>query len=1769
MKKTTPNFLLLLKQGFKGIFKFKIQFIIILVLSFLATFMLTITVSSTKRLHSDWDQIVGSVDRFDYVATTQIGNTAVENSGASMSDLEPVPLIDFINNTYVDTISEDAAQHTSNFNFILNEDLYKDQIDARSVNTVSNFLTRFMKQTDQNGFYALTKNYFNDNDLANYRFLIRNQLAHNLIQDIVKVRDHGPSTTEGTGYFTTSTIGFMIMQNPNFFNFLNADFKEEDYNNLTTDQKHFIVYLYDSMAGMAYWITEQGLTDDPNNTNPKLSDLWTGQTPDQKAIIFYELLMGSTPPAVKVAGAQDLIATEGYVLEAQLGADLTLSQAENKFLIVNGPVSNNNLIMALINKGYRGTTSPLNVRIDSENHISNLTFTERYDALTLQNNSSTVPFTKRLNLDVNYYNLHDLNDKNFNNPKNDDNTAGTMWQYHLNLTAWASGYNIQFRKEQILFDNITSRKFRYVVLNENELANFTILRGTMPTARNEVAISEQFARANHLKVGDYINIGQAPVLISGFATDTYSFFPAVDPNVPIPQAKTEAYVYGTKGTLHNIVHGFGGTSGNQDMSPRYFHFFLTNNKNEKIINKDDKSLLFINLQQDLRTNLAISYQNLKAIRPPLTVNIFANSPIQTVDNQNFFKLTDFNGSNFRLNWTLMDIVLKYFRIITYVASAIIAIIALIALIICIRKTITFNAKQIGILKSMGTDPWMIAVTYLAYGLVIMFIVVPIAWLLGSFMQIPFGYLFADYFSIHPNVIDFSWEAFLIAFLGFGVIALFISIFTAWLITRKPVLEIIKISTTWKNSRFVDFLKNKLFKNASFNTRFSLTLASSGKRPIFLLTAVVGLASLLISGSLALPSIANNAVRSYYKNVLYANSYSNLIPTMNSPLSKPGINYWQGNEKWDNNWVNANLQLDTSGTGYGYYLDPTGYMDSVSQSSPIPRYIFSPSSNVNDPSTFQNFTYAYLYVLQNPELFLTLAGNAFGDNFFTVLGQSFNIGTIDQFLGIILNANYELIRQLMGDEYQNDATLDRNKQILAQDFSSSLTAALPNLVSAVIGSISDNGGGNNGGTTWKDDIINAILTQVPPYIKSFIYKSPSRLEQFGISFNAETYTPKRETLITTLPMNFDNHSNVSVTGIDKGQNAYNLTAREKSDIYFTKAKLEVLDNILNGERPTEDVWFENVKIWNASTNTLTVPMIANRQAEAAFKLKNNKTLTNAHTQTRQLFYRTKDGKVPWQILPKYAWAYDDQDFKDSNLFANPTAALKLSRYVTPTEYKTAWTENQNRFDKVWASPDPNEDRWLDVYKMENNKFTYQNAYTSDHSLVRNTYLFNDFSLDPTTKQLKTSYVRPYYEYRNIKLFIPEDLVNEADIFQSSDRSSTRGPGPDSYYETGITDVPYSVRKAWGRTQSNDQTTYFAIRPYDLNYVDDSADPRGGGLSRLTNGNDYPYWLRFAFDSQRGPGALTYQEDAPVTYQNDLNINFETVGSLVSYESRLLLIDSNVANMLTNYSTNRLYGVQISYFDGKGQVDTVNNEGSRPWSDKLLTFDTRNVEDDVYVAQKDLDHITYLKGWDTETYAPLRWHTGKLSNIEEPEGLTSSVSFNVLANLGQYSLGLGYPSGLGMTTLIKNQVLLSSQRALINQIYSLTISIGLLLIIAIVITASLLIMLMGDIYIAQYQQFMILMRALGYSNWQIQSYAFGTVAIFSFIAWLVATIIAWVISYAVITSIYNRGFAIPYGFSWWPPLLSLAIIAISFIGSLLVSSHKARTAPVSTLMNEASE
>ncbi|KAF5295736.1 hypothetical protein FQA39_LY12909 [Lamprigera yunnana] len=114
--KNQRTYFLLFKQGLKGIFKFKVQFIIIIILTFLATFILTTSLTITNRLKDSHNNVVGRIEPFDYSSTVA---TDISASPDAKDPLRYVALNDFINTDFTRIINLDKTL-SSQFNFNLN-----------------------------------------------------------------------------------------------------------------------------------------------------------------------------------------------------------------------------------------------------------------------------------------------------------------------------------------------------------------------------------------------------------------------------------------------------------------------------------------------------------------------------------------------------------------------------------------------------------------------------------------------------------------------------------------------------------------------------------------------------------------------------------------------------------------------------------------------------------------------------------------------------------------------------------------------------------------------------------------------------------------------------------------------------------------------------------------------------------------------------------------------------------------------------------------------------------------------------------------------------------------------------------------------------------------------------------------------------------------------------------------------------------------------------------------------------------------------------------------------------------------------------------------------------------------------------------------------------------------------------------------------------------------------------------------------------------------
>ena len=1746
------NFFLMLKQGIKGVFHFRVQFLIILILSFIATFILSVSLSTQRRMNNSYDQIVKKVPRFDFQGNIQLKASA-DGGGDAFLITNLLDNADYLSLEDYETdldgnqvLSNPDKAYTYNYVFADRSGAYTNHHNFFTVLTSNPAFQNLFIQA--NLYQSPTIAGLETTSDVDGWYQVYQALFIELFSELTTLSQGGDLKNNTLPY---SVVGRYTVKYPNWFS---------PY--LTYDDTNQIIGWNAELDPQTISVDEGAIF---NNVQTALIKIitWMKQAVDvflmapltateQAQITFsdvFAFLFG-----IKLTNTSALL-NDAWLVDPDNpdnpAYDICVSNQNNtplnKFVFVNNDPTNPNLTTALHTSGFKGILNPIiytkraNTTAISFSELSPLNF---FTGLLLA--ASGQSLFDQISVFDNFHQVYNFTqaliktafviqaDDGYYHPERGLPIRSTLYYAYQLMTARASGFDLKIRREATFFDATHQVKYRGIILNPYENYNTTVLNGRAPAPVQELGLSEQFARKQKINIGNVIKAGDALYSVAGLMTDAFSFVPSQDLLNPIPNPKVSAFAYGSELTLQAMMEGTKTNSSSKDSMSQNYTYFLWNQAHETTFQQDQRKILFLSSMQDQKQNLKNDFTNVK--------NYVKKQEYLVAGSGSEDSLKGFNNSNFRYSWTLEPLVFKIYSAITYTAAAIIALIAIIALVVCVRKTIDLNSKQIGILKALGESPAQISVAYISYSIIILGVIIPLAWISGIVLQIPFANMFLTYFSAQPYQILWDWISIVIAIFGLGLLSGIIAFVSAHRLTNRPVIKILGSSVKWSRSFFLNWVKT-WNKKAKFSTRFSLTLASSGSTQIRLMVFVVLITSLLMTFGLAIPSVAMSTNNTYYKSTKYANGYTQVPLTANAPQSKNTISFWEGQDYLDSDYINGKVPLDTSGNTYGYYDNVENYSSTISNSSVVVPYLYD---GTNVQST-------YAYIIKNNTQLLSIISGLFGNNFYVDTGQGFSVGMIDKFFGTVLHS-YSNINQSL-DPTKNITWTDNYKILFAQNFSNWLTSSIPNIIGAIIGGTGagDGRGDNTGGTgTWKDDVMNVIYKAIPSYVKAYVQRSISRQDQYAISYQNDLYAPGIDTY-TTLVNGQASEKNITLTGLDKVQNGVVINQSAKEKAYLPQAVKQQVYDVLNN-KATADIKYNNVQIYNKALNTLTLPMVINNQAAASYGLTNTKTLTDWTNNAQKINFLSTQG---YKELPKQAWVYDDTDYvaisktkvNDSQFYAD----VNSGRYETTLDGKY----------------------YLDPYTLDNNKFTLKVQYDLDNGSLRSSsYLFNDWKYDATTTRPIGSYIRPYYVFKDLKMMIPLNAIADVDNFLYPNGAQTKDGNPNnSWYDASFaaTNVPASVKAAYaaqGFASDVLNGNWLVINPYDISYYDPEIYANSLNGAELTNLLIGPsYWYRWVTSGARPP--LLMVRDRQTYLNPTVKINFQTVGKIESYNDKLIVIDSDLANTLLGYSTARTYQYNYQTFD----QSTLIPANTRAKDNTISKFNRYNLLDLKPLIDSDatpnlwLPHSYKLVG-DAFDYAPHMWYNAKFSNFDEPVNFTSQISFTRTDRWGQFSIKLGGSAGAEISIIASSQ-LLSESKALIKQVSMLAIAIGALLIAALIITASLLIMLTGDIYIAQYMRFMVLLKALGYSNFQIITYTFGTVTILSALAWIGGTIIGWGLIFIGVHILGTRGLALPVGITWWPIIISFVVMLISYLGSLWLSSHKARKESPSVILTETAE
>ncbi|EOA07580.1 Hypothetical protein, predicted transmembrane protein, predicted permease [Mycoplasma yeatsii 13926] len=1803
------NLFLMIKQGMKWIYNLKLQLIIIMFLTFIASTILTISFTTNQRLEKEYNTVVNTkkTPKFDSTYNITVGSKAKPEKNSTLF----LPIFDFIKKDWT------GMKESNNYNIVFNniygyDTLITKTIESNEFKTAwTSYLDMFdIKNSNKDGVTKVAENQ------EKFDFAIDDAFFNTMI-NLINSDDESIKDTVIYKYTQKNKDWYKdyLIDNgkSNWSKFINDTEFEKLRNTKNQNLKiyNYSYYAFESVSqylfkNVRYFISQESELLD------KIKQLEDNKDNKKTAILFYEFFFGKQwDQKTKIEEKYLTNDQNKYTLQfdknpkSEFENIITLNKDKDQ-----QPTEDDDFFKLIVSKGFRGVLRPLYIKGSSdeiekvewwnqtnelEGKLSDLNkYVQNVDKIDAFKTSGLVNFLA-VNADefanigskaVNFYSTLEKDGDNVLVPVARQYRITSAFLTHNLLAANANGYGLYIRPEIIFTDHVTKKTYRIVDITNTEFTNYEMLKGEESSSPSEITVSKQFAKANKIKIGGNISLGQqSSLLITGYSTDTYSFFPTSDPKVPLPKSKSGGIVYAKRSTITNIL-------GKQDKAD--------NNDNTSMFN------FFLYKQKDA-SNLNQVYLDQFADSAKIYNNINLSSDAQT-----FYSKFSFKDSFYSLNWTLYERVSYYYNLTTLLSAIIIAMVTSLAVFYGVYKSIKNNAKQIGILKANGVYAQVIALSYLSYSIILTLTVIPLGWMLGTVLQVPFVGILQDYFGLKSNIIAYNSSSILITILIFGVILGAFSYLIALLNIKKPVLNIINRTDKWSKPVITNWLSEHVFKKVSFSRIITFKIAEAGKKPLMLLTGLLFVATLFISVAVALPSVAINAKDKYFKNIKYNNEYNLTDSLTNTPLGKDSINMWYGHESLSKFSKATNL----NGRSIEYYENPNDYLRNISNNSALPSLIYNVESTDKDLTKAEIINPIKLYVNQymktgNADLPDKLLG-WLSYQFTIANGRALSIGTVEQLYSYFLN----------DVDWDNKFNSDDDRITEVNNAATPLTTIAGQAISQMFkikdAKIDD----------WRQTMLDFLLAYTPSLVKSYL-TSESRKEQLSFGFQTQSIVPKKDQLATMFtPLSNNSKTSYNVLGLDKTEDSLNIRKKDKEKVFLQTRDSKEINKVFNQVKGSvdHDIYLNSgVKIYDHQTNTVIVPTIINKPLASIIDSNSDKVLENISTNNNQLTFKDKNGN--FNNLPRQAWIYDDTDYVNTNY-------VKGSSFNKPMQ-NTNDHETINNYEVVGSSDKLK--YYLNPYNLDTNKFTQKQVIDlwsdetkaeisrlkndqpkdpnkpnndqkdqellnqidfSHDGIVKDSPLFGDFVIKNDGSIIR-SFIRPYYQMRNLLLFIPKhdgvswqeyvayaskwdkyDDVTTVDKDYIKDLKSTddkiRNIKQPSVSEIPNYMVPQSVKDAWNSTLDNnaEKVDYIAIRPYDfsLNQKRDNGNDKAfeyfvfdkdgkilGVKKQVSNKlldnlvlDGVSHFYRRALGQRHNVAPILKNENRQVTYVNkDLKIKFKKVANLELYGKAMAIVDSDIANLIYGYDTSRSTNYNYQPFD----TSRVESTGKYFKKYKATTWNK--------VSTNNAWKHSFIGSEDAYSYSPHYYFNTLYSNVKEPLGISSAISIVADKKIGNAILDITEFSDYKAS--ITNLQFIAEIKQLLDQLAKTAVYVAIIIILSVALAAALLIMLVVDIYVAEYKSFMIMLKSMGYTNAQIVDFTVRISVFVSLIVVILTVVMVFGIISIINTILYVKGFVLPIGYSWIAPLVSILMIFSSFFSSLWLSTRKIRKTDVSVAIH----
>ncbi len=371
------------------------------------------------------------------------------------------------------------------------------------------------------------------------------------------------------------------------------------------------------------------------------------------------------------------------------------------------------------------------------------------------------------------------------------------------------------------------------------------------------------------------------------------------------------------------------------------------------------------------------------------------------------------------------------------------------------------------------------------------------------------------------------------------------------------------------------------------------------------------------------------------------------------------------------------------------------------------------------------------------------------------------------------------------------------------------------------------------------------------------------------------------------------------------------------------------------------------------------------------------------------------------------------------------------------------------------------------------------------------------------------INDYYNPKNIVLKIPKDEINLTSYI-----------GPYKNRENELFDIDFN--------DSDDNYYYF--RPFNLDVVKDNFQEKDYISAFTDSRNDSGGWYSYAVNNNILK-IQNYDEkntwiSPDSTVNHNQNIKFKIVNFIKQYNSDVLYMDQSVANLLNDYSINKM-----NFF---------NYEPSTERGDEGKLISENNNNQSVYSS----DYALLSK--DNEPYS---WYNGKLSTSVTPD---FQNSFGMNASYSDYS-SYGFKV---FNSELQSYTTLNNVKGLLKIATNVGIAISLPILLSIIICSVILIILITTMFIDQNINFMILMKALGYHGREIMNYIFSIFTPIFILSFIIGYIFVMLTVLLVFFSLQKAGIAVPYEYKIWTLFVSFGLVLVIYIFALIITNYRIR-------------